>query len=124
MTEDGWPGRHGDLKFGGLRWPMSVVCRLSSGVWRGGVGNLKSEIRDEGAPEGWEVLTAEITEMEMGGRGTFFRRISRIFTDGRGAKDFYPQISQISTDGEKGCPLLSERSGNRYVAQNNLCESV
>ena len=42
----------------------------------------------------------------------------------RGARDFYPQISQISTDGEKGCPLLSERSGNRYFAQKicaNLC---
>ena len=31
-------GRHGDLKFGDLSWPMSAVCRLSSAVWRGGRG--------------------------------------------------------------------------------------
>ena len=40
-----------------------------------------------------------------------------------GARDFYPQISRISTDG-KGVAQESETGGNRCFAQNNLCESV
>ena len=40
----------------------------------------------------------------------------------REAKSFYPQISQISTDG-KGVAQESETGGNRYFPQSNLCES-
>ena len=75
MTEDGWPGRHGDLKFGGLSWPMSVVWRLASG---GGAEVLTAEI-------------TEITEMEMGGRGTFSHE-SHEFSRMEGGQEF------LSTD--------------------------
>ena len=37
----------------------------------------------------------------------------------REAKSFYPQISQISTDG-KGVAQESETGGNRYFPQSNL----
>ena len=92
-------------------------------------GNLRFEIRDEGAPEGWEVLTAEITEiteMEMGGRGTFFHEsheFSRM-DDERGPRVFIHRFHRFPQMGKRGVLCYLKEAGTVMLLRTicaNLC---
>ena len=104
-TEDG--GRHGDLKFGGLSWPMSVVCRLSFVVWRGGGGRRTDDRGSAGRREG--VLPANLREWARMKRGeaVFVDRFHR-----------FPQI------GKRGVLRILKESGTGILLRTicaNLC---
>ena len=80
---------------------------------------------DGGLRERWGFGNLRCATKERRGKGgSFARESTRMGAIKNGRGSFRPQISRISTDGQKECPQESETGGNRCFAQNNLCESV
>ena len=69
-------------------------------------------------------LSTDFTDLHRFWKGGFSRESPRMGANKEGRGSFRPQISQICTDGEKGCPFDAEGSVSRCVSQKNLCESV